>query len=41
MHSEIDERAVRVIRRLQGDGYDAFLVGGCVRDMLMGRRIHD
>ena len=41
MHNGIDERAVRVIRRLQRAGYGAFLVGGCVRDMLMGRQIHD
>ena len=41
MHNGIDERAVRVIRRLQRAGYGTFLVGGCVRDMLMGRQIHD
>lgn len=33
--------AVRVVRQLQDAGYDAFFAGGCVRDMLMGKRPHD
>ncbi|MDR1700078.1 MAG: CCA tRNA nucleotidyltransferase, partial [Lachnoclostridium sp.] len=33
----IPEGAERIISRLEADGYEAFVVGGCVRDMLMGR----
>ncbi|MDJ0765950.1 MAG: polynucleotide adenylyltransferase PcnB [Myxococcota bacterium] len=32
----IDADAVKVIRRLTRFGYDAYLVGGCIRDMLFG-----
>ena len=28
--------AVSIVRRLRGAGYDAYLVGGCVRDLLLG-----
>lgn len=28
--------ALRIVERLQESGYDAFWVGGCVRNMLMG-----
>jgi tRNA nucleotidyltransferase (CCA-adding enzyme) len=31
----------QILMTLEGAGYGAFLVGGCVRDMLMGRRPHD
>lgn len=30
-----------VLERLRSAGYEAYLVGGCVRDMLMGRVPHD
>ena len=33
--------AVKVVRRLQEEGYEAVLAGGCVRDMLMGHVPHD
>ena len=33
----IDQDALRVLSRLQRNGYEAFLVGGCVRDLLLGR----
>jgi len=33
----IDEDARRVISRLQRHGFEAYLVGGCVRDILLGR----
>lgn len=35
------EMALRVIRRLRQEGYAALLAGGCVRDMLLGRRPTD
>ena len=31
------EKATTIVRRLQGAGFRAFWVGGCVRDMLLGR----
>lgn len=33
--------AQRVLRTLSGAGYEAFLVGGCVRDLLRGVEPHD
>lgn len=35
------EYARRILLRLNAEGYSAYLVGGCVRDMLLGRRPHD
>jgi poly(A) polymerase len=37
----VDERAVRVVRTLQEAGHQAFVVGGAVRDLLVGRRPKD
>jgi poly(A) polymerase len=37
----VDERAVRVVRTLQDAGYEAYIVGGAVRDLLVGRRPKD
>jgi len=33
--------ALFIIERLRGAGFEAYLVGGCVRDLLMGRRPDD
>lgn len=33
--------AIEIIRKLNEAGYEAYLVGGCVRDMLMGVKPHD
>jgi poly(A) polymerase len=33
----IAAEAVKVLRRLSRHGFDAYLVGGCVRDLLLGR----
>jgi tRNA nucleotidyltransferase (CCA-adding enzyme) len=33
--------AVDICRRLHEKGFEAYLVGGCVRDMLLGRKPHD
>jgi poly(A) polymerase len=35
------QAAIEIIRRLQQEGYEALLAGGCVRDMLLGRRAKD
>lgn len=38
---EIPSGANEIIHTLQNNGYEAFLVGGCVRDSILGRSIHD
>jgi poly(A) polymerase len=40
-HDQIDPDALKVVRRLTRSGFDAYLVGGCVRDLLLGRRPKD
>lgn len=37
----LDDRAVRVVTTLQDAGYEAYIVGGAVRDLLVGRRPKD
>jgi len=37
----IDPRAIKVLYRLKSCGYDAYLVGGCVRDLLLGHSPKD
>src|SRR5712691_3327988 len=37
----LDPEAVKVVRRLKRAGYTAYLVGGCVRDLLLGMRPKD
>lgn len=37
----IDPDAAKVVRRLTRHGYEAYLVGGCVRDLLLGRSPKD
>ncbi len=39
--SLVDERAVHVVRTLQRAGYEAYVVGGAVRDLLVGLRPKD
>src|SRR5206468_12072626 len=35
--SRLDQDALRVISRLQRHAFEAYFVGGCVRDLLIGR----
>ncbi|MHC4185894.1 MAG: CCA tRNA nucleotidyltransferase, partial [Planctomycetota bacterium] len=35
------QAAVKIIRRLRRNGYQGLLAGGCVRDMVLGRRAKD
>jgi len=35
------QAAIEIVRRLQEHGFEAFLAGGCVRDMLLGRKPKD
>ncbi|MBQ6582493.1 MAG: HD domain-containing protein [Mogibacterium sp.] len=37
----IPEDAIRIMAILEEAGYEAYLVGGCVRDLLLGRIPHD
>jgi poly(A) polymerase len=39
--SKIDPDAAKVVRRLERSGFQAYLVGGCVRDLLLGGRPKD
>lgn len=39
--SAIDPDAAKVVRRLERSGYQAYLVGGCVRDLLLNGRPKD
>ena len=40
-HMEIPPEVLQVISKLNGAGYEAYLVGGCVRDGLLGRKPED
>jgi len=37
----LDEDALKVLRRLHREGHEAYLVGGCVRDLLLGKKPKD
>jgi len=37
----LDERAVRVVRTLTDAGFEAYIVGGAVRDLILGQRPKD
>ncbi len=39
--SDLDSDALKVIRRLHRYGHEAYFVGGCVRDLLLGRKPKD
>lgn len=41
MHIQLPEDVTFIINKLQSAGYDAYAVGGCVRDSLLGRRPND
>lgn len=38
---ELPFQIAEILERLERSGYDAFVVGGCVRDALMGNQPHD
>ena len=35
------DAALEIVKRLRTEGYDAYLAGGCVRDLLLGRKPSD
>lgn len=41
MHIQIPEKVNRIIHILQAAGYEAYIVGGCVRDAILGREAAD
>ena len=36
MNIQLPEKVQQIIKTLQGHGYEAYAVGGCVRDSLLG-----
>jgi len=40
-NENISEKALQVVQQLQDAGYQAYLVGGCVRDLLIGTKPKD
>lgn len=41
MKYNIDEKCLHILKKLEKSGFEAYIVGGCVRDMIMGREVHD
>ena len=41
MKTEIPAEAERILQMLNERGYEAYIVGGCVRDMILGRQPED
>lgn len=41
MHSKIPKELTQITTKLEENGFEAFLVGGCVRDMILGREPKD
>ena len=39
--TESPEHIAFILKKLASEGFEAFLVGGCVRDAVMGRPVHD
>lgn len=39
--TQISENALKVLYKLKKEGFEAYLVGGCVRDLLLGREPKD
>ncbi|MET0644517.1 MAG: CCA tRNA nucleotidyltransferase, partial [Candidatus Binatia bacterium] len=35
------DKAIAIIKRLRDEGYESYLAGGCVRDMLLGKTPQD
>lgn len=41
MHDAIDSQAIGILKRLKEGGFEGYLVGGCVRDLLVGIKPKD
>ncbi len=40
-NNKLPQDVREIIRLIEENGYEAYIVGGCIRDMLMGREPHD
>ena len=40
-NDKIPQEAIQIIQMIEASGYEAYIVGGCVRDLLMERQPHD
>ena len=40
-YSDVDSQAVYIIERLQANGYESYVVGGAVRDLILGKKPKD
>ena len=38
---QVDKEALQILERLRKGGHESYLVGGCVRDLLLGKRPKD
>ena len=41
INMDIDRNTGKILEMLESAGFEAYMVGGCVRDMMMGRIFHD
>ena len=41
MHIQLPDKVHRIIKVLEAAGYEAYAVGGCVRDSVLGREPND
>ncbi len=41
MKFNIDKKCLYILRKLETAGFQAYIIGGCVRDMIMGRQVND
>jgi poly(A) polymerase len=39
--ADVDSEAVSIVRKLKGAGFDSYIVGGAVRDLILGKRPKD
>jgi len=39
--ADVDSEAVTIVKRLKSSGFDAFIVGGAVRDLILGKKPKD
>ena len=40
-YSDVDSQAVYIVERLQANGYETYIVGGAVRDLILGKKPKD
>lgn len=41
MKFDIDKKCLHILKELESAGFQSYVVGGCVRDMIMERDVHD